>query len=90
MVTSKKTIGFLGFGGRMCHSTPEPAIANELTTQRTMYAYEVLLTSLKPISTFRNDFGFGLGKETNIIDFFFKEKKYDRFNNLLITKKNIL
>ena len=30
MVTSKKTMGFLGFGGRRCHSTaaaPEPATA---------------------------------------------------------------
>jgi len=29
MVTSKKTMGFLGFGGRRCHSTaaaPEPAV----------------------------------------------------------------
>ncbi|WVZ01898.1 hypothetical protein V8G54_022704 [Vigna mungo] len=27
MVTSKKTIGFLGFGGRTCHSTPAFVVA---------------------------------------------------------------
>lgn len=49
IVTSKNTIGFLGFGGRTCHSTPPPPDA--INFSRT--------DSLTPQATSGFDFGLG-------------------------------